>query len=116
LRLLPKAANVINLKFHPLVELFQKLAAEVVVTKEATVTKVPRLPIVITGVSAGLPGCNRQSSVFAEDNLERLVRGEQCIEPIPENVKQAMVEENVKQAMVENNVVRVTKLLDGTLK
>ena len=63
------------------------------------------LSIVITGVSAGLPGLGRQ--VFAEDNLERLVRGEQCIDPVPEDVK---------QAMVEKHVVRVKKLPDGTLQ
>lgn len=39
-----------------------------------------RAPVVITGISAGLPGRNRP--VFGEDNLKRLVRGESFISPI----------------------------------
>jgi hydroxymethylglutaryl-CoA synthase len=54
-----------------------------------------KLSLVITGVSAGLPGLNRP--VFSPDNLDRLVRGEQCIEPVSIELKQSMVEKNVVQ-------------------
>ena len=95
------------------VRLFQSVTKEVTVAttvKNCTMTNATQgMSIVITGVSAGLPGCNtsRQGCVFAKDNLERLVRGEQCIEPIPDDVKQAMVEKNVN---------RLIKLPDGTVK
>lgn len=96
------------------VELFQKAVTTIEVittttttTEKVTMTDAPQpLSIVITGVSAGLPGGSTRP-VFAKDNLERLVRGEQCIEPIPENVKQAMVEKHVN---------RLTKLPDGRVK
>ena len=41
-----------------------------------------RIACVITGLSAGLPG--NEGNVFHEDNLSRLVRGEQCIKPLSE--------------------------------
>lgn len=110
--------NMLHNSYEPVappqaVHLFQGATKEVTAAttvKTCTMAKAtPGLSIVITGVSAGLPGSNssRQGCVFAEDNLERLVRGEQCIEPIPEDVKQAMVEKNVN---------RLRKLPDGSVK
>ena len=94
------------------IELFQRLAKKSAKTDELTIKEdVANLSIVITGVSAGLPGgCfNGQGSrsVFEADNLQRLVRGEQCIESIPADVK---------QDMVEKNVVRVLKNPDGSVR
>ena len=41
-----------------------------------------RIACVITGLSAGLPG--NEGNVFHEDNLSKLVRGEQCLKPLSE--------------------------------
>jgi malonyl CoA-acyl carrier protein transacylase len=53
-----------------------------------------RLPlsgsIVISGAGLGLPG--RNNSVFAEDNIQRLLNGEVRIEPFPEQTRLNMVE------------------------
>ena len=38
---------------------------------------------VVSGISAGLPG-SPDKPVFREDNLKRLVMGDQCIHPISE--------------------------------
>jgi 3-oxoacyl-(acyl-carrier-protein) synthase len=53
-----------------------------------------RIACVITGTAAGLPG---QPNVFAPDNLDRLIRGDQCITPISGEAKRAMLEKNVVQ-------------------
>ena len=53
-----------------------------------------RIACVITGTAAGLPG---RPQVFNPDNLECLINGNQCIGPIKDEVKQAMVEKNVVQ-------------------
>jgi len=63
-----------------------------------------QMPYVITGISAGLPGLHRK--VFSESNLESLVRGEQCIEPVSIEMKQSMVAKNVIQLKkLENGAV-----------
>ncbi len=53
-----------------------------------------RLPltgsIVISGAGLGLPG--RSTSVFAEDNIQRLLNGEVRIEAFPDKTRQNMVE------------------------
>jgi 3-oxoacyl-(acyl-carrier-protein) synthase len=53
-----------------------------------------RIACVITGTSAGLPGGDQ---VFQNDNLDRLVQGHQCIKPISEGLRKAMLEKNVVQ-------------------
>lgn len=63
-----------------------------------------RIACVITGTAAGLPG---GEMVFAKDNLERLVRGDQCIKPVAGSLK---------MAMLEKNVVQIKKMKDGTIK
>jgi hypothetical protein len=63
-----------------------------------------RIACVITGTSAGLPG---GGTVFAPDNLQRLIRGESCITP---------VSGSVKMAMLDKNVIQVKKLADGSTK
>lgn len=57
-----------------------------------------RIACVITGTSAGLPGGDQ---VFQSDNLNRLVEGHQCIKPISDALKKAMLEKNVVQ-LVKN--------------
>jgi hypothetical protein len=63
-----------------------------------------RIACVITGTSAGLPG---GGTVFAPDNLQRLIRGESCITP---------VSGSVKMAMLDKNVIQVKKFADGSTK
>jgi len=47
---------------------------------------------VITGAAMGLPGVDR---VFDDTNVERILRGDQFIEPIPQDLRRAMLEKNV---------------------
>lgn len=63
-----------------------------------------RIACVITGTAAGLPG---RDKVFCHNNLERLIRGDQCITTVPENVQ---------QDMLDKNVVQLTKLKGGAVK
>ena len=65
------------------------------ITMETTVESIGgRLPltgsIVISGAGLGLPG--RSVSVFAEDNIQRILNGEVRIEPFPLQIRQNMVE------------------------
>lgn len=53
-----------------------------------------RVACVITGTSAGLPGGDE---VFQNDNLDRLVRGDQCIKPVSQSLRDAMLEKKVVQ-------------------
>ena len=64
-----------------------------------------RISCVITGVSAGLPG--KSGPVFSKDNLEKLVEGEQRIQPLSDELK---------LAMLEKNVVQLKKHKDGTVE
>jgi acyl transferase domain-containing protein/acyl carrier protein/NAD(P)-dependent dehydrogenase (short-subunit alcohol dehydrogenase family) len=48
--------------------------------------------ICVTGASLGLPGVDR---VFDDANLERILRGGQFIEPVPMEIRRAMVEKNI---------------------
>jgi 3-oxoacyl-(acyl-carrier-protein) synthase len=63
-----------------------------------------RIACVITGTAAGLPG---RPNVFAPDNLDRLIRGDQCITPISDEAK---------RAMLEKNVVQIIKKADKTIE
>lgn len=53
-----------------------------------------RVACVITGTSVGLPGGDE---VFQNDNLDRLVRGDQCIKPVSQSLRDAMLEKKVVQ-------------------
>ena len=61
-----------------------------------------RIACVITGTAAGLPGLDHP--VFGPDNMNRLIRGDSCIQS---------VSGSVKMAMLEKNVVQVKKSPDG---
>uniref|UniRef100_A0A7S2LNP4 Hydroxymethylglutaryl-CoA synthase n=1 Tax=Leptocylindrus danicus TaxID=163516 RepID=A0A7S2LNP4_9STRA len=65
-----------------------------------------RIACVISGVAAGLPG-KSGTAVFNEDNLNRLVSGEQCITPI---------NTGAKSTMLDMNVVQLKKHKDGTIE
>ena len=60
-------------------------------------------PVVITGISLGLPGGEK---VFSEDTFERLVRGETCIKE---------VSKEYKQRLLDKNIVRLIKGRDGSV-
>ena len=49
-------------------------------------------PVVITGISLGLPGGEK---VFSEDTFERLVRGETCIKEVSKEYKQRLLDKNI---------------------
>jgi hypothetical protein len=55
----------------------------------------PNVRVVITGVSAALPG--RDGEVFTPgvDNIQRILSGENFISAVPDRVKDAMLEKNV---------------------
>jgi malonyl CoA-acyl carrier protein transacylase len=57
----------------------------------------------ISGVSVGLPGAHKE--LFAEDNFDRILRGENLIDELPEP-------ERAK--MVDKNIVRLQKGTDGS--
>jgi acyl transferase domain-containing protein/acyl carrier protein/NAD(P)-dependent dehydrogenase (short-subunit alcohol dehydrogenase family) len=48
--------------------------------------------ICVTGASLGLPGVDR---VFDDSNIERILRGDQFIGPVPMELRRAMVEKNI---------------------
>jgi acyl transferase domain-containing protein len=52
----------------------------------------PREPVVITGAAIGLPGGER---IFDDDNVARILHGEQFIDAVPVRFRQAMVDKNV---------------------
>mmetsp|Transcript_40995 Transcript_40995/g.123701 ORF Transcript_40995/g.123701 Transcript_40995/m.123701 type:complete len:705 (+) Transcript_40995:9788-11902(+) len=67
-----------------------------------------RVACVITGVSAGLPCASAERGpVFRPDNLDRLVRGDNCL---------AAVSGTTKAALLDKRVVQLQKMPDGTRK
>ena len=55
----------------------------------------PNVRVVVTGIAAALPG--RTKDVFAKgvNNVQRIIDGETCIGPIPDDVKDSMLDKNV---------------------
>ena len=62
--------------------------------KQSTSFAEQTVSCLITGTACGLPG---GESVFQANNVERLLAGEQCIKPISDQVKTAMLEKNIVQ-------------------
>jgi len=60
-----------------------------------------RGPVVITGTALGLPGGER---VFGDDNLSRMLAGQQLIKPVPAALR---------QAMADKGITRLRKSADG---
>src|SRR5207244_6138532 len=48
--------------------------------------------VVITGAALGLPGTEH---IFDDDNISRILRGEQFIDSIPTRFRRAMVDKNI---------------------
>jgi 3-oxoacyl-(acyl-carrier-protein) synthase len=63
-----------------------------------------RVACVVTGTSAGLPGGDQ---VYQNDNLDRLVQGKNCIKP---------VSQKLRNAMLEKKVVQIVKGPDGCIQ
>ncbi|HTQ87140.1 MAG TPA: beta-ketoacyl synthase N-terminal-like domain-containing protein, partial [Candidatus Solibacter sp.] len=57
-------------------------------------------PIVITGASLGLPGNGR---IFDDENLARILRGEQLIDVIPTRFRRAMLDKNITRLVKSDN-------------
>lgn len=54
-----------------------------------------RVGCIVTGISAGLPG--NDGPVFADENMTKLVKGQQLLTPISGSMKQAFIDKNVVQ-------------------
>ena len=52
----------------------------------------PAEPIAITGAALGLPGTDR---VFDDDNVGRILSGEQFIDVIPRRIRRAMADKHI---------------------
>ncbi len=61
--------------------------------------------VVVSGVSIGLPG--KGHSVFDSRNFDRILAGENCIDPLSQHDK---------EMMVDKNVIRIFKASDGSAK
>ena len=62
----------------------------------------PRRPVVVTGAALGLPGTEQ---VFDRANLGRLLHGDQCISPIPPEIR---------DAILDQHITRLVKQPDGS--
>lgn len=58
-------------------------------------------PVVITGVGVGLPGKHKE--VFAEDNFERIFRGENLIDEISDKNKDAQLDKNIRRLIKKSS-------------
>ncbi|MCX8025899.1 MAG: acyltransferase domain-containing protein, partial [Thermanaerothrix sp.] len=66
--------------------------------------------VVISGAGLGLPG--RQHAVFADDNIERLLRGEIMIEPLPLDVRQSLLQRRIIRLIKSDNGAEVQPVED----
>src|SRR5579862_9383725 len=57
-------------------------------------------PVVITGAAVGLPGADH---IFDDGNIARLLNGDQFIGPIPERLRQAMLDKNITRLVKSDN-------------
>jgi acyl transferase domain-containing protein/acyl carrier protein/NAD(P)-dependent dehydrogenase (short-subunit alcohol dehydrogenase family) len=74
-------------------------------------------PVVITGAALGLPGAER---IFDDQNIARILRGDQFIRPIPARFREAMLDKHITRLVKSddgdprfetiNNVADVIKL------
>ena len=61
---------------------------------------VDRTPVVVTGAALGLPGVPR---VFDDENIARILDGQQFIETIPHQLRQAMVDRHITRLVKPEN-------------
>jgi acyl transferase domain-containing protein len=59
-----------------------------------------RNPVVITGAALGLPGTPH---IFDDDNVARILRGEQFIDAIPARFRRAMLDKNITRLVKSEN-------------
>ncbi len=59
-----------------------------------------REPVVITGASLGLPGPER---IFDDENVARILRGEQFIDAIPMRFRRAMLDKHITRLVKSDN-------------
>lgn len=55
----------------------------------------PNVKVVVTGVAAALPGRGSVAMMEGTNNIHRIINGEMLISPIPDYVKDQMIEKNV---------------------
>ena len=62
----------------------------------------PRMdaPVAITGAALGLPGTDR---IFDDDNVGRILRGDQLIDVIPTRLRRAMLDKNITRLVKTDN-------------
>jgi len=58
------------------------------------------LPVVITGAALGLPGTER---IFDDENVARILRGDQFIDTIPMRFRRAMLDKNITRLVKSAN-------------
>ncbi|HYL12503.1 MAG TPA: SDR family NAD(P)-dependent oxidoreductase [Terriglobales bacterium] len=58
------------------------------------------LPVVITGAALGLPGTEH---IFDDDNIGRLLRGEQLIDVVPAQLRRAMLDKHITRLVKSDN-------------
>ncbi|NUM33707.1 MAG: SDR family NAD(P)-dependent oxidoreductase [Candidatus Brocadiae bacterium] len=61
----------------------------------------PEEPLVISGISLGLPGQGR--SIFAEENFQRIFAGQNCIESLSLEDRRKMSSKNITRLVKQNN-------------
>ncbi|MFZ0864746.1 MAG: SDR family NAD(P)-dependent oxidoreductase [Candidatus Sulfotelmatobacter sp.] len=59
-----------------------------------------KLPVVITGAALGLPGTEH---VFDDENLARILRGDQFIDLIPTRLRKAMLDKHITRLVKSDN-------------
>lgn len=77
---------------------------------------VPASATVISGAGLGLPG--REHSVFDDENIHRLLKGENFIEPLPESSRKRMLEKRLTRVVKSESgaVMQEIDSLEQTLK
>ena len=69
--------------------------------------------VVVTGYSLGLPNAETGRAVFAEDNVERLMRGDNLISRLPPDMMQAQLDRHVVQIHKDKAGNRIRKPLSA---
>jgi malonyl CoA-acyl carrier protein transacylase len=72
--------------------------------------------VVVSGAGLGLPG--RHGHVFQEDNIERILRGDTFIEPLPEETRQTMLDRRVTRLQKSEAGAQMVAIddMDQTIK
>ena len=63
---------------------------------EAKREGVKQAPVVVTGAALGLPGPGR---IFDDENVARILRGEQCIDVIPTRFRRAILDKHITRLL-----------------